>query len=61
MFNLVNEFGGQNAVSKSGHLIELKRRRTFETNKEKEISESLNLICSFICTLNERIPKNLKA
>ena len=29
----------QNAVSKSGHLIEMKRRRTFETNKEKEISK----------------------
>jgi small subunit ribosomal protein S21 len=27
----------KNAVSKSGHLMELRRRKRFESNKEKEI------------------------
>lgn len=30
----------QNAVSKSGHLMELRARRRFESNKEKEIRKS---------------------
>jgi hypothetical protein len=41
----------QNAVSKSGHLLELKRRRTFETNKEKEIREYINSLTFLFCTI----------